>query len=161
MPWDNGWWAQCDRLFEMHDLELLQMPEAKRPSDYMERLQLIDVPLYMQKQYFPNVTPYPVEEVALTTADYFNSSIAYMLALAIHEHANGDYIDKIELWGIDMVDGEEYAYQRPNAEYLIGMAIGLGIDVHVPVESYLTRFNAKNIPLGTMYPHYPKRYGYL
>ena len=156
LPWDNGFWVSYDRLFEMHDLDLLQKPEAKRPRDYVDRLREITVPLYMQQQYFPNVTAYPLESVIRSTSDYFNSSIAYMVALAIHER-----VDAIGIWGVDMVDSEEYAYQRPNAEYLIGLAIGMGIDVCIPEESYLTRFNAEGIPLGTMYPTYPKRYGYL
>ncbi len=156
LPWDNGWWANCDRLFEMHDIDLIQKPEAKRHNGYIDKLKNVDVPLYMQQAYFPNVTPYPVEEVADLVGDYFNSSIAYMIALAIHEG-----VDEIGIWGVDMTDSEEYAYQRPNAEYLIGLARGRGIKVTIPEESYLLRFNAQGIPLGTMFPHYPKRYGYL
>jgi len=158
LPWDNGYWFRYDRLFEMHDLELLKKPESKRPKDYMERLRTCHIPLYMQKENFlnPHIKKYPLIEVIDYIGDYFNSSIAYMIALAIYEGC-----DEIGIWGVDMTDSEEYAYQRPNAEYLLGLAHGLGINLSIPEQSSLLTFNAKGIPLGAMFPHYPKRYGYL
>lgn len=112
--------------------------------------------LYMQEAYFPFSERYPFEEVSATVGDYFNSSIAYLLALAIHEGA-----DRIGLWGVDMLDAEEYGYQRPNCEYLIGFARGRGIDVVVHETSPLCKFNGSGIPLGDLNPHYPRRYGCL
>ena len=55
----------------------------------------------------------------------------------------------------------EFAYQRPNMEYLIGLARGRGVDVYIPERSPLTKFHGEGIPLGLMYPSYPQRYGYL
>ena len=70
---------------------------------------------------------------------YLESTFAYMLAYAIHLHAEGEPITRIGLWGIDLDSASEWAYQRPNAEYLIGFARGRGIDVHIPKEAHLTR----------------------
>ena len=154
LPWGMRW-IQLDRAFEMHDLGLLRRPESRRPKGYEERLQLIP-DLYMQEAYFPNAKRYPFEEVIETTGDYFNSSISYLIALAIHEGA-----ETIGLWGVDMDAEEEYGYQRPNCEYLIGLARGMGINVVIPDVSPLCKFNGHEIPLGDMKPTYPRRYGCL
>ena len=49
---------------------------------------------------------------------------AYMLALAIYEG-----VDKVGIWGVDLHCDSEYSYQRPNMEYLIGLARGRGMKV--------------------------------
>ena len=80
----------------------------------------------------PNATPYPIEEIKAKFGKYFTSSIAYMIALAIHEGAT-----EIGLWGIDMLADEEYGGHRPCCEYLLGIAQGKGINVIVAEESPL------------------------
>jgi len=61
---------------------------------------------------------------SLTYGKMIESSIAYMMALAMEEQP-----DTIGIFGVDMAEGEEYGYQRPNMAYLIGKAEGLGIEV--------------------------------
>ena len=73
LPWHDGYWIHYDRLFEMHDLALLTSPYSTRPKNYLERLRSIDVPLYMQEEYFFNVTPYPFDQ---------EPNIEYLLGLA-------------------------------------------------------------------------------
>ena len=77
---------------------------------------------------------YPVDEIKAKFGSYFTSTIAYMIALAIHEGA-----DEIGLWGIDMLADEEYTGQRPCCEYLLGIARGMGINVVVAEESPILR----------------------
>lgn len=77
---------------------------------------------------------YPIEEIKAKFGNYFTSTIAYMIALAIHEGAS-----EIGLWGADMLGDEEYAGQRPCCEYLLGMARGMGINVVVAEESPVMR----------------------
>lgn len=156
LPWDEGYWVKCSRLFEMHDLRLLESKHSKRSADYLERLKEIDVPLYMQEKYFENVTEYPFDEVAKTTGYYFNSSIAYAIALAIHEQ-----VDRIGVFGVDMKGDDEYGYQKPNIEYLLGLAKGMGIDVVVPEQSPLLKFQGDKIWFYGTSPKYVKRYGWL
>jgi len=168
LPWDEGRWPFFDRYFEIHPLDLLRKPEAQRRDGYEERLKSLPI-LYMQEAYedIPNAIRYPVEKVVDNLGfDYFNSSIAYLMGMALLEGA-----DKIGIWGVDMADLEpvpgdpsyisEFAYQRPNMEYLIGLARGRGVDVYIPERSPLTKFHGEGIPLGLMYPSYPQRYGYL
>jgi len=154
MPWDEGYYHYYSRLFEMHNLELLRSIEC-RPKGYEERLKEVYVPLYMQEEYedFPCIR-YPVESVAATTGDYFNSSIAYMVALAIHENVNS-----LSLYGVDMKDDEEFFYQRPNLEYLLGVAIGKGIKVNIPEQSPVLKFNPNGIKFGNEFVKYRIRYG--
>lgn len=154
LPWGMRW-DQLDRTFEMHELSLLRLPGSRRPKHYEERLSMCKR-LYMQEAYFPFAERYPFEEVAKTTGDYFNSSIAYLIAIAIHEGA-----DTIGVWGVDMDADEEYGYQRPNCEYLIGFARGRGIEVRIHESSPLCKFNGEGIPLGDLKPTYPRRYGCL
>jgi hypothetical protein len=81
---------------------------------------------------------YPLEEIATRFGRYFTSTVAYMMASAIHARA-----EEIFLFGVDMkvVDelGNEYRDQRPCVEYMIGFAQGLGIDVCIHEQSPLLK----------------------
>lgn len=171
MPWDFEYAARASKLFEMHDRGLLEMPESLRSADYWDRLREAHQPIYMQQQWgdIPNAVRYPLEEVQETVfkgfprgawddqKDWYNSSPAYMIALAIHEGAT-----TIGLYGIDVRDDSEYAYESPCLEYLIGLAVGRGIEVVIPPgPTHLNKFRGTGIKLGTMEPTYHKRYGYI
>lgn len=158
LPWDDKSWALMDRHFEMHDMRLLTSEHSKRKSGYFDRLS--ECPkLYMQQAYFdaPTSKRYPFEAVADSIGQaYCNSSIAYAMALAIHERAR-----EIAIYGVDMDGSDEYAYQRPNMEYLIGFARAQGIRVHIPKESALCRFEPNGIKFYDHTPTYTNRYGWL
>lgn len=151
LPWHEGYWRLMQRHFEMHDMRLLKSEHCKRPADYFDRLGECET-LYMQEAYpeVPNAIRYPFED-----GGYYNSSIAYAMALAIRE------ADEIALWGVDMAASEEYAYQKANMEYLIGLARGRGIKVHIPDSSPLLKFNARGIRFYDHEPVYVSRYGWL
>jgi hypothetical protein len=148
LPWDEGYWARMDRWFEMHDRRLLESEHCGRRPGYLERI--ANLPVYTQENY-------PFDEVAKSIgAYYFNSSIAYAMALAIHEGA-----EEIGVWGVDLTADEEYAYQKPNMEYLIGVARGKGIQVFIPEDSALCKFNGAGIKFYKHSPVYVDRYGWL
>ena len=150
LPWHREFWPRFDRHFEMHELSLIREHPEVRPKDYEERLKTLP-DLYMQEayKYIPNAKQYPFH-----ICNYYNSSIAYMLAMAIYQKP-----DTIGLWGVDMKAGEEFFYQRPNCEYLLGMAIGNGIEVVVHDSSPLCKFDGNNIPYGVHKVTYQGRYG--
>ena len=164
LPWDNGRFPYFDRLFDIHPLECIKeaIPSFYQPN-YLDRLKNLDVPLYMQEAYdeIPNATEYPLDEVSSLIGDYYNSTIAYMLGLAIYEG-----YEKIALWGVDLIGqggwghADEYMDERPNVEYLLGFARGKGIEVWTPDECPLLKFGGR-FPLGNVVPHYGKRYGFL
>jgi len=62
-----------------------------------------------------------------TEEPYLSSTIAYELALAIHEG-----FAEIHIYGVDLNTESEYAWQKPGVEYLIGVAVGRGIKVVIP-----------------------------
>jgi hypothetical protein len=128
--WGLGWdreFYRFDRVFEVHQPELLtDLPGSI--EDYYARLALCPV-VYMDEpvKAVPTAVRYPFEEVGETCGAYWESSIAYAVALAIHEGA-----EEIAVYGVDMTADEEYGYQKPNMEYLLGFAKGRGIKVHLP-----------------------------
>lgn len=158
LPWHEGYWPRMDRLFEMHDIRLLKGDGSKRPADYFNRLNNCWVPLYMQSSYkeVPNAKRYPFANVAKVTGEYWNSSIAYAMAMAIYEGA-----DEIGIYGVDMAGDDEYGYQKPNMEYLVGLARGKGIKVTIPDASPLCKFQPKGIRFFDQTPTYIDRYGWL
>jgi hypothetical protein len=133
-----------NRWFELHDAETLGVTkrdlsdgEQKRHIEWMMR-QPADKPIYMQPQFcdgrFPGAVPYPLDAMVARFGKYFTSSIGYMLALAIAEGYTW-----IGMYGIDLASDVEYQQQRPNAEYFIGLARGMGITVEIAPTSALLK----------------------
>lgn len=125
------------RWFELHDAETLGITkrdlsegEEKRHLAWLSRPSE-GKPIYMQPQFcdgrFPAAVPLPLERLIETFGRYFTSTIGYMVGLAILEG-----FPWIGLYGIDLASDVEYPYQRPNTEYLIGIARGQGKTVVVP-----------------------------
>lgn len=132
LPWDPLW-PRYSMLFEMHDRELW---DHKR--EYVKQLQRAEVPILMQEEHadIPNSVAYPFDDLLKydSRLDYFNSSIAYMLAMALHE----TYFDRVEVFGVDNAPGnEEWAKERPCNEWWIGRLIGGGVDVWIHPDSSL------------------------
>ena len=67
--------------------------------------------------------------------EYFTSSIAWMMAEALE----CDNLTDIYLCGVDLLQQEEYQVQRPCVEYFIGIAKGMGINMHVQSTSTLLK----------------------
>ena len=57
-----------------------------------------------------------------------------MLGMAIWKK-----VDNIGCWGVDLDADGEYAHQRPNAEWLIGIAEGRNINVDIAPGSSLMK----------------------
>lgn len=133
---DPEYWWRFDRVFEMHDPAMF--PDYA-PENYIERFSDANGLVYHQDAY-------PLGEVVRTIgADYFVCSLSYALALAIHMRATS-----IDLIGFEALD--EYADQRCNSEYLIGLARGRGIDVTWPQSASFLTYE---------HPDFPDRYGYM
>jgi hypothetical protein len=137
LPWDADR-LRFHRTFEMHDMAALSKFYGDKLPGYLERLKDC-ASLYMQEACQEvGAQRYPLEEISKTCGDYFSSSIGYMLAMAIHEGA-----EEIGIYGVDMKAEDEYGYQKPNTEYLIGLARGKGVKVFIPEQSPLCKFGGQ------------------
>ena len=136
---------RCTRWFDVHFFEKKgdvwfrrweKTFRGKTVNDYIEDLKKIPCPVYMQQKWpeIPNSEKFPIEEIISRFGPYITNSISMQMAYAIH---NG--YGEIALYGVDMSAGTEWEYQRPNCEYFIGMAVGMGIKVFVPGESDLVK----------------------
>lgn len=154
LPWDPLA-HRYDRLFDMHARELIE----RRGKAYVEFLQTEDRPIYMQEEFedIPNALRYPLGMIReyVTKRDYFQSSIAYMLALAIHQSPL-----KISLWGVECATNDEWAYERPCNEFLLGIATARQIEIEVQSPSSILS-HQKEVRYLAETVEYPTRYGYL
>lgn len=135
--------SRWDRWFELHPREVFAKEGDRDQAAHEAWLQQqpADKPIYMLQRHddIPGSVPYPLDDMAARffpgqPRPYFTSSIAFMLALAIAERPSW-----IGLYGIDLASDTEYANQRAAAEYFIGVARGMGIEVVVAAGSALLK----------------------
>jgi hypothetical protein len=129
---------RCDRLFELHRPEWFTRKEIPDALLYRKWLQeKKPFPIYMLEQMdeFPSCIAYPRELIKhdlfkhmwvgeQNEREYYTSSVSLMIAMAIYEK-----FDRIEFYGVEALTDTEYADQKPCIEFMIGMAMGSGIDV--------------------------------
>ena len=122
---------RADRWFDMH---VNFDKENVEGTDHLGWLAKCPIPIYMVARHpeFPHSIRYPVEHMITKYGDYFTSTISFMLALAIEEG-----FQEIALYGIDLVVGTEYGYEKPCADFWMGIAIGKGIKITLPTGSAL------------------------
>jgi hypothetical protein len=152
--------AKFTRWFEIHNIwfdnnikKLLRRGDndfrGQKVEEYMKGLAALNIPIYMQ-QFWPDLVPnsvqYPLAEMLNyfavekglgRDARYLTNTISLEIALAIYEG-----FKDIHVYGVDMSVGTEYEKQRPSCEFWLGLAKGMGINIHVPDEADLmkTRF---------------------
>lgn len=120
------------RWFEIHE-----RPVIDGDKEHIASLGRFPIPVYMQKHYedIRASVPFPKAEVEENCGtNYFTSSIAWMLGLALLEG-----FEEIHVYGVDMAQETEYFEQRACCEFLIGVAAGRGIKTHVPPQSDLLK----------------------
>lgn len=70
---------------------------------------------------------YPLNQIIdFFGIDYFSNTVDYAIALSIYEK-----YDEIDIHGVTMEQGGEYAYQKPGVEFWIGQALGRGIKTKI------------------------------
>lgn len=140
---------RADRWMEMHQPEstadvrdpqyiaFLENKVIQLPGPPVSTYSLGGIPIYMIQQYdeYPTSLRFPIEDaIQYVGQDYFMSSISYMLVLAAMEG-----FEEVHIYGVNLAIGDEYFYEKPNAEYLIGLLRGRGIRVYVPQASALLK----------------------
>lgn len=116
MPWDPEW-TRFDVMFDLHHPSLLDEKHANKVKEVYQ-------PLFMQEEFYPNAQVYPLDDVIAITGDYFSCTISYILGYAI-------YKDVKDIIIVGVTGDEDYSYQRPGLEYMIGVARGRGINVDI------------------------------
>jgi len=127
------WIPRADAWYEMHENYHEYVVEG---TDHIGWLRTCPIPIYMTKHYpeYPNSVRFPIERFSKRFGNYWTSSIAFMIAQAIDSG-----FERIDLFGIDLAVGDEWFYQRPCAERLLGFAEGLGITIGIPIASSLCK----------------------
>lgn len=128
-----------DRWFQLHDIERFHGED----TEHLAFLQSFQGPVYLRPQDLgkfpiPNAVPFPADEMVNKFGNYFNNTISWLLAYAIHQGPQ-----KLGVYGVDMAQdailNAEYSMQRPSCEYFLGIAAGMGIEVHLPDGTDLLR----------------------
>lgn len=128
-----------DRWFELHDLDA---GKERWPDDHVQWLKTCKN-LYVAhpNPELPNAKLYPKAEILAKFFRYFNNSVSWMTALALHEG-----VTDLAFWGVDMAQSDpasgangEYEHQRPSCEFFIGVAAGMGVRVTIPEQSDLLK----------------------
>jgi len=138
---EDTWVLAANRWFEVHPPVVDSIEEnGSEFADFsMTHAEWIaqdhEFPIYFltDPERSPAGVRYPMEQVTKEVGESIDSSVAYMLALAI---AGG--IDRVELYGVEMPAGSAYFWQRPNMEKMIGLARGEGMEVYIPPQSALS-----------------------
>lgn len=174
IPVDDGTWEiwgmnqlyrhikRADRWFDVHwnwDQELVP------GTDHRGWIRECGMPVYMTTTHpdLPTSVKFPLDVLMEEFTDYFTSTVAHMMALAIWEIDAKVFAEmaklpplpaldvlairqrlyaeySIGLFGIDLIVGEEYFWQKTCAEFWIGAAaIGRGINVFIPPQSALCK----------------------
>jgi hypothetical protein len=126
---------RADRWFQLHRNWNDRKYWAEK-TDLAAWMQNAPIPIYMidQEPSIPNSLAYPKEWVKgeLKVHEYFTSTIAFMLALAIAEG-----FEHIGLYGIDLIIGREYHFEKSCVEFYFGIAHARGVAYHLPPNSAL------------------------
>jgi hypothetical protein len=131
--------------FEIHNPK----SPSKKVETHQKWLTECKIPLYMQEHYdkYPMSTPYPRETVKKMVNNNFvldgegspytdfSNQITWMVLLAILKN-----YDEIHVYGVDMAQQSEYAWQRSACQFAIGFAVGRGIKVLIPKTSELCKY---------------------
>jgi len=137
------------RWIELHGQKHLDEIHKEAWPKIKKFFETCGIPIYMQEHYkeYPTSVKYPIDEINAMfnwggtkrgLKSYFESTVAYLIALALYENTIREIpFKEIHLYGIDMVHETEWAYQRPNTEFFIGWAMGMGIKFHIPKDSAL------------------------
>ena len=144
-----------DLIFHMDDVRIQEIRAAALPTSniaaMLKWLKNPSAPVITSRAHpdYPALQEYPLEDVLNHFGlEYFNSTAAYAVALAIHFGAT-----KISLFGMDFTYPNVHDAEKGRAciEFWLGMAYARGIDIKLPKTTTL---------MDSMYPRASRLYGY-
>ena len=142
---------QCTRGFAMDDVRI---QEARATAGNVKIRHLLEAfkkhpgPIYTSHVHpdYPSLVEYPLEDVVNSCGrEYFNSTVAYPICLAIHERA-----ERIAVFGADYSFPNKHFAEKGRAccEFWLGVAHARGIKVAVASGSSLLDANEQDGPYG-------------
>lgn len=126
-------WFEIHRMDEPTLVERLSPEGVERYKEWMATIARQGVNVITQEP-IEHAEQYPVKEIVDRWGRYYTNTISYMISYAIRSGATD-----IMLAGVDMAAIDEYGSQRPSCEYHLGIAVGLGINVTIPLASDLLK----------------------
>ena len=113
-----------------------------RPKEHLDFMAKFEGPVWMQypdeAPEVPNRRLYPLDAIVSAVGrDYMTSTFAYQMAFLLWEHLTGKPVERLYVYGINLTSMDEYAYQKPAAEYWLGRLEQAGVKLHVPAASGL------------------------
>ena len=147
--------TKCEKTFHMHDLNVW---EKRKESESSTKLIIDHVKDHPDMEFFttvpypkiPQARVYPLEEIVNYFNDnYFTNGISYIIAYALWKG-----VTVFNLYGVNMSVEIEYVNQKPNVEYWLGRAKGMGVQVN-PQWQYTSLFKSKD---GLMYGYFFDQY---
>lgn len=151
---------RVDRWFQLHqrwDFSRLNNGVDPRHFEWLKAQKPVSeggFPIYMQKHFddIPASVPYPIEKAIEYSQGgidgkkgYYTNTIAYLIALAVMEG-----FKRIEVYGVEMTSGTEWAYQRPCTEYHVALARAHGVEVIFPEMCRITEGKLYGWEVGRM-----------
>lgn len=135
------WMTRADRWFQIHSCGSVQREVQKRDiTGHYDWLKANEwyIPIYTQymDKDIPNCVVYPLEDVSKFFKNfrrgkdeikYFTSTFAYYMGVALLEG-----FERIEIYGFEMSGAIEYVKQKACAEFWIGLAMGMDIEIYTP-----------------------------
>ena len=129
---------RADRWFDIHANYDEHVVEG---TDHCAWIRNAPIPVYMNAvhPHYPSSVRFPIEATMDYFGqggrlDYYTSTVAYMLALAIMEE-----FEVIGVYGIDLIAKQEYMDQKPCTEFYLGWAMAKGVRLEIPPESALMK----------------------
>lgn len=147
---------RADLHAEIHAREVFEA-DIVRDTDYVGWLRTCPIPVFMMERFddIPASVRFPIERLNAWIGnptgapgvvdghaqDYLTSTPAYMLAYVLWSRAIGlnAHITDIGVWGIDLIVGMEYDYQKACMEFWLGLAKGLGLRLQIHEKSALLK----------------------
>lgn len=137
---------RCDRIFHMDDLRIQEARARERPDSniaaMVQWLKTYPGPVYTSvvRDGYPGLVAFPLQDVLNGRYDtnggapYFNSTVAYAVAYAVHIG-----VKRLSLFGIDYTMANRHQAEKGRAcvEFWLGIAAARGIGITIPDSSSL------------------------
>lgn len=133
--------VHCDRIFHMDDVRIQEIRAAAQPQSNIAAMlawfRTHPGPIYTSRAHpdYPGLVDYPLQAVLRDLGPaYFNSTVAYAIAYAIHIG-----VKSLRLFGLDFTypNSHQAEQGRGCVEFWLGVAMERGLEVVVSEKSAL------------------------